>query len=262
MGARSLPRVEWGMVAATAPTLLVLLLVAAPPTAWGAPRLHGYPGRILLDGQPTEVRWTDGDSFKVESGPLKGFGTRLFGYNTLEAFGPVHRIAGLGPVALEQLATSSAALLAATTWSCRTEGKRDGYGRALISCPDAAAALVLAGHAMVYAVEARPDPALLALQRQAQAAGRGMWAGGVPPEIITSLHSAGEKDLKGKPPYDRLCDTRTGLTRLRQHRSSYRTCQEVCVGEGPLGSCMVYVPFERRYRDRPGCLLRPAAGAP
>jgi hypothetical protein len=81
-----------------------------------------------------------------------------------------------------------------------------------------------------------------------------MWAGGVPPVIITSLHSAGEKDLRGKAPYDRLVDSRTGLTRVRQHRSSYRTCQEVCVGEGVERSCLVYVPFERRYRDRPDCL--------
>ena len=78
----------------------------------------------------------------------------------------------------------------------------------------------------------------------------------MPPEIITSLHSAGEKDLKGKKaPYDRLVDTRTGVTRLRKHQSSYRTCEEVCIGEGPLASCMVYVPFERRYNDRPDCLL-------
>ena len=123
-------------------------------------RTTASAGRILLDGQPTEVRWTDGDSFKVESGPLKGFGTRLQGYNALEAFGPVHRIAGMGPEALEAIAVvDSAALLAGTAWRCTTVGKRDGYGRALVACPDAAAALVRAGHAMVYAVDVRPDPA-------------------------------------------------------------------------------------------------------
>lgn len=237
-----------------AAALLAALLLSTPAPSRAAAKRHGLPGRIVLDGQPTEVRWTDGDSFKIDSGPLKGFGTRLSGYNTLEAFGPVHRIAGMGPGPLAQVAAGSAALLAAGTWDCRTEGKRDGYGRALVACPDAAATLVRAGHAMVYAVEARPDPALLAVQREAQSAGRGMWAAGVPPEIITSLHSAGERDLQGKAPYDRLCDTRTGLTRIRQHRSTYRTCQEVCVGEGPLRSCMVYVPFERRYNNRPDCI--------
>jgi endonuclease YncB( thermonuclease family) len=234
--------------------LLAALLAALPPAAQAAGKRPGAPGHVVLDGQPTAVRWTDGDSFNVDSGPLKGFGARLQGYNTLEAYGPVHRIATLGPAPLEAIANGSAALLAGTAWTCTTEGKRDGYGRALVSCPEAAASVVRAGHAMVYAVDAHPDPALLAAQREAQAARRGIWAGGVPSEIITSLHSSGEQGLKGKPPYDRLVDTRTGLTRLRAHRSSYATCQEVCVGEGAARSCMVYVPFERRYRDRPSCL--------
>jgi len=239
------------------PILVTALLAMSPGPGLAAARGHGVAGHVLLDGQPTEVRWTDGDSFKVLSGPLQGFGTRLQGYNALETFGPAHRIGALGPDRLEAIATSSAALLAETTWRCITAGKRDGYGRALVSCPDAAAALVRAGHAMVFAVDARPDPALLALQREAQAARRGLWAGGVPPEIVTSLHSAGEKDLDGKRPYDRLVDTRTGLTRVRHHQDTYLTCQEVCVGDGPTLSCLVYVPFERRYRDRPACLGGP-----
>jgi micrococcal nuclease len=234
--------------------LLAALLALSPSAAQAGGTRAGAPGRVLLDGQPTEVRWTDGDSFHVDSGPLKGFGARLQGYNTLETYGPVHRIAGMAPEALEAIAASTAALLAGSTWRCTTEGKRDGYGRALVACPEAAAAVVRAGHAMVYAVDARPDPALLALQREAQAAGRGMWGGGVPPLIISSLHSGEERGLKGKPPYDRLVDTRTGETRLRHHRASYQACQEVCVGVGPERSCMVYVPFERRYRDRPSCL--------
>jgi micrococcal nuclease len=234
--------------------LLAMVCGLAPHRVLAEGKHHGVAGRILLDGQPTEVRWTDGDSFRVESGPLKGFNTRLQGYNALEAFGPVHRIAGMGPAALETIAGSTATLLAGSVWSCATEGKRDGYGRALVACPDAAAAVVRAGHAMVFAVDVRPDPALLALQREAQAARRGMWAAGVPPELITSLHSAGEKDLRGRSPYDRLVDTWTGVTRLRHHRSRYQTCQEVCIGEGVARSCMVYVPFERRYRDRPACL--------
>jgi endonuclease YncB( thermonuclease family) len=237
-----------------AAVLLIAVLGVAPLAALAGGKHHGVSGLVLLDGQPTEVRWTDGDSFGVESGPLKGFGARLQGYNTLEPYGPVHRIAGMEPVELERLANSSAALLAGSVWTCATEGKRDGYGRALVACPGAAAAVVRAGHAMVYAVDSRPDPALLALQREAQAAGRGMWARGVPPEIITSLHSAAERDSKGKEPYDRLVDTRTGITRQRRHRVHYRTCQEVCVGDGPARSCLVYVPFERRYRDRPDCL--------
>ena len=40
---------------------------------------------------------------------------------------------------------------------------------------------------------ARLYPALLAAPREAQAEGAGLWAGGVPPELPTSLHSAGEE---------------------------------------------------------------------
>ena len=209
---------------------------------------------MVLDGLPTEVRWTDGDSFQADSGPLRGFGVRLQGYNALESHGPVHRVAGMAPAALEVIATSTAALLAGSVWRCATVGKRDGYGRALVACPEAAALAVREGHAMVFAVGASPDGGLLGLQREAQAAGRGLWARGVPPLIITSLHSADEPGLKGKAPYDRLVDTRTGRTQARRHGSTYRTCQEVCIGDGPSLSCMVYVPFERRRRDRPACL--------
>jgi endonuclease YncB( thermonuclease family) len=234
--------------------ILAAALLLAAPSLPAARERSGWPGRILLDGQPTEIRWTDGDSFHVDSGPLKGFGTRLKGYNTLEAFGPVHRIGRLDPEALYTLALAAAPLLAATEWRCHSVGKPDGYGRALIDCPDAAAMLVRTGHAMVYGIDEPPDPSLLALQREAQAARAGIWAGGVPPEIFTSLHSAGEKGLKGKAPYDRLAETRTGRTRVRTHARTYATCEEVCVGEGEARSCMRYVPFERRYRDRPACL--------
>lgn len=170
--------------------LAAALLAATPSAALEIGARAGAPGRVLLDGQPTEVRWTDGDSFRVESGPLRGFITRLQGYNALETFGPVHRIAGMGPAPLAELASASAPLLAKTTWRCLAVGRRDGYGRPLVTCPDAAAALVRAGQAMVYAVDAPPDLALLALQREAQSAGRGMWARGVPPALVTSLHSA------------------------------------------------------------------------
>ncbi len=67
------------------------------------------------------------------------------------------------------------------------------------------------------------------------------------------LHSADEPDLAGGA-YDRIVDTRTGRAEPRRHDSLYRVCQEVCVGEGRGRACMTYVPFARRYRDRPACL--------
>lgn len=236
-------------------TLLVAVALGGPGSAEArARRAKGARGTILLDGRRTEVRWTDGDSFRVDSGPLRGFGTRLVGCNALESYGPVHRIGTLTPGALHAIARSSASLLARTAWRCDTTGRRDGYGRALVACPDAAAALIRAGHAMVYAVGGPADPALLAAQREVQAKGAGMWAGGVPPEILTSVHSAGEKGLGRRPPYVRLVDTRTGVSRVRVHGEAYRICEEVCVGAGSARSCLVYVPFERRYRKRAECL--------
>src|SRR5512137_325043 len=100
------------------PLLLATLLALALAPRPAAGKAHGAAGTVVLDGQVTEVRWTDGDSFKVLSGPLQGFGTRLQGYNTLETFGPVHRIGTLGPAELETIARSSAPLLAGTAWRC------------------------------------------------------------------------------------------------------------------------------------------------
>jgi micrococcal nuclease len=81
-----------------------------------------------------------------------------------------------------------------------------------------------------------------------------MWAGGAPPLVPTSLHSAGEPDLGPRGAYDRVVDTRTGAAVARPHRRRYATCEEVCLGAGAERACMVYVPFERRYRGRPRCL--------
>jgi endonuclease YncB( thermonuclease family) len=249
------PRGTRSPLAPLALLLAAAALLPAPAEAGARPRkVPGVRGALLLDGQRTEVRWIDGDTFKVDSGPLRGFSTRLDGYNTLEAYGPVHRVGEADPARLWALALAAAPLLARTEWRCRTMGRRDGYGRALVACPDAAAALVRAGHAMVFAMDGPADAALLAAQREAQAARAGLWAGGVPPELISSLHSAGEKGLGAKGPYDRVVDTRTGVARPRPHRRTYATCEEVCLGEGAHRSCMVYVPFERRYKDRPACL--------
>lgn len=252
----------WTRPARPAARLATLALAAgvalahpAPAAARGKGRAApGVPSTVLLDDQPTRVRWTDGDSFQVDSGPLRGFSARLTGYNTLEAYGPVHRIGTASPQALWAVALAAAPLLAAREWRCVTTGRRDGYGRALVSCPEAAEALVRTGHAMAFALEGPAEPTLLAAQREAQAARAGLWAGGVPPEIVTSLHAAGERGLGRKGPYDRVVDTRTGVAAARPHRRAYAACQEVCVGAGPVRSCMIYVPFERRYRDRPACL--------
>jgi hypothetical protein len=81
-----------------------------------------------------------------------------------------------------------------------------------------------------------------------------MWAGGVPPRVPTSLHSADEPGLGSRGAYDRIADTRTGVAAVAAHARTYATCEERCVGDGPERACMTYVPFARRYRHRPACL--------
>ncbi len=237
--------------------VLAAVLLLSPATASARRgRAKGRPTRanILLGGGWAEVRWTDGDTFRVLTGRLAGRTARLAGVNALESFGPVHRWGGLPGAFYLALAKQSAAVAAAASIRCETEGRPDAYGRLLVTCPEVAESLVRAGHAMVFAVDAPPDRRLVALQRDAQRLGIGMWTGGAPPLVPTSLHSADEPDLGPGGAYDRVADTRTGETVARPHRSVYRSCQEVCVGDGDGRACMTYVPFARRYRDRPACL--------
>jgi endonuclease YncB( thermonuclease family) len=198
------------------------------------------------------VRWTDGDSFRIEGGRREGRRARLAGVNALETFGPVHRFAGASPGELLSVARGSARIAASIERGCAASGREDRYGRLLVDCPDAAMDLVRRGHAMVFAVEGPAHPGLLAAQREAQARGEGMWAWGVPRVIVTSVHPAGEDGGGGG--YDRLVDAATGETTVRRHDRRYEVCEEVCApGDGPP-SCLRHVPFERRYRDRPECL--------
>ncbi len=238
-----------------------LILFAAPSTASASRRSRALghaaaAGAILIDSEQIPVRWTDGDSFRILGGRWRGRSTRLEGYNTLEAFGPVHRWGSWTREELFAIAAASAQLAASESWACRTDGRPDRYGRLLVDCPDAARALLRVGHAMVQALGAPADPRLLEIQRTAQREGAGMWAKGVPAAIVTSVHSAGEAELGSDGAYDRIADTRTGETRTLAHARRYRTCEEVCHGEGEDRSCMVYVPYARRYRDRSACLRR------
>jgi endonuclease YncB( thermonuclease family) len=237
-----------------------VLVLAANGGAGGAPRRHDARGEVVLNGVRTAVHWTDGDSFKVQAGPFTGKGTRLVGYNALEAFGPVHSWGEWTPEELFALASDSARVAASEAWVCATEGQEDGYHRLLVRCPELALAMAAQGHGMAYSVEGdTPDPAVLAAQREAMAARRGMWRKGVVAGVVTSVHSLGEAGEEGAGrAYNRVADTRTGLAHRRAHQRTYATCERVCEETEGQRSCMVYVPFERRYRHRPGCLLAPA----
>jgi endonuclease YncB( thermonuclease family) len=239
--------------------LLALLSLAVPATAHarrrrGAGGARKARGALVLDGQEVRVRWIDGDTFAVEDGPLARVHARVVGVNALETFGPVHAWGGWAPGELLELARATSGAAARGRWGCAAAG-RDRYGRMLATCPELALALVRAGLAMVFAVDAAPDPALLAAQQDAQRGGAGMWAKGVPPVIVASAHSADEPGLGRQGAYDRLVDTRTGVASARPHHRTYAACEPVCVGEGSGRSCFVYVPYPRRFRDRPACLL-------
>jgi len=249
----------WRMVVRAAALQLAafaLALSCAAPTSAKAPRRTARETRgfVVLAGERVPVRWTDGDSFRIHGGRFAGRAARLTGVNALETFGPVHRIGEMAPRALHAIAKETAAIAAGGEWRCESDGTTDGYRRLLVACPDAAEALVLAGHAMVFAVDGPADPRLVAAQRRAQAARAGIWGRGAPPLVPTSLHSADEQDLGQRGAYDRIADTRTGAAEARPHTRLYAPCEEVCVGEGAGRACMTYVPFERRYRDRPSCL--------
>jgi endonuclease YncB( thermonuclease family) len=245
-------RGTFGLVPSLAAAVVSLALAAGPDRPGRPPRAVHPTSELLLDGVRTRVRWTDGDTFRVLEGPHRGRSTRLAGVNALETHGPVHRWGAWAPPELWAIALESAAIAASAASEC-TVGRPDRYGRLLVDCPQAAAELVRRGHAMVFAVEGAADPALLALQQAAQAAGAGMWAKGVPRALVTSVHSTAEPGLS-RGAYDRVVDTRTGLARAHPHHRAYPVCEWVCAGTPEDGSCMLYVPFERRYRHRPPCL--------
>lgn len=214
---------------------------------------HGAGGFIVLNGERTSVYWSDGDSFTFKSGQYAGQGTRMVGYNTLEAYGPVHRWGGWSREELFDIAKQGARLAASRAWECTTDGDEDSYHRVLVDCPKLAREMAMQGQGLAYAVNGVPPILVLDAMHQAQRARRGMWAKGVPKGVITSLHSMAENDGRYEKSANRVVDTRTGEAPLRKHTDVYETCQEVCLGAE--GSCMVYVPFEQRYKDQPPCLV-------
>lgn len=207
------------------------------------------PNTVLLNGVRIPVSWSDGDTFQMKGGEYQGKGARLSGFNTLEDYGPVHRWGSWTPLELYAIARAPESFLSSRSWTCTSPGKTDKYNRLLVDCPGVAEALIGEGLAMVFAVEGAPDAKLVALQQAAQRDGKGMWKKGVPPVVVSSLHSAAE----GRA-YNRSVDTATGSSSARNHEETYETCQEVCEGPPAQQSCMRYVPYELRYKNKPDCL--------
>jgi len=208
------------------------------------------PGQVTLDGQLFDVDWSDGDSFSWKvPGEKKKRGSRLMGFNTLEDYGPVHRWGSWTAEELYDIAKEAGRFAASRGWNCRKTGRSGGYGREGIRCPDLPREMIKRGLAHAYSMDGPSDPALLDLQKKAQAEGQGMWKNGIPEAIVTSLHSLDEKSGK-KSTYDRVVDVATGHATPVTHTETYKPCQGVC----RRGSCMQYIPYPQRYgKDRLRC---------
>jgi len=213
---------------------------------------------IVLDNVQERVNFNDGDSFRILDGPRKGQKARLVGYNTLEAYGPVHFWGSANGWDLYHVNEKDIGLAKSEEWECTSLGKADGYGRILVLCPELRRRMVEEGFAHVYAYgDEEPDPDLVALMLKAQSERRGMWRWGIPEAIVTSVHSIDEKDpddplaADRKESYNRLADTHTGKTFSVKHTKVFKPCDVFCHS----GSCMVYVPFNARFGDdRPACV--------
>lgn len=209
--------------------------------------------QIHLNGTLTTVYFNDGDTFKALDGEFEKSSVRIVGINTLETYGPVHQWANNDPVYLYEVSHLATEVAREGGWHCQTEAGKDTYGRLLATCNDLATALLKAGYAHAYSIDAKPAKrSYQVAQRSAQNKQLGMWQYGVPEYIITSLHSIDEGE--SKTAYNRLISTVDGHTEKWSHRESYGICQSVCVEDGL--SCMIYVPFGQRYGSaRPECLL-------
>lgn len=209
----------------------------------------GHGGtEITLDGQTTNVRFNDGDTFKIRSGIYKGKRARIDGYNALET-PPIHEWLRSSIAYLHFIAARATEEAQNGNWNCVLQNGEDTYGRLLVTCDDLALALLSEGLAHAYSIDKNPAREdYLAAQRMAQQEARGMWANGIPRKIITSLHS---KDEGAAHTYNRLISTEDGSSTMIEHHRSYATCEKVCAEQ----SCMVYVPYQERYgSNRPHCL--------
>jgi micrococcal nuclease len=235
-------------------SVAVLLMVAAAPAGARDKRDKAQKQAIWLDGANERVNWNDGDSFRIIGGIRDGQKARLVGYNTLESYGPVHFWGDGNGWDLYRTHKAAQELAKSEQWECDSQGSADGYGRILVICPKLRERLIAEGLAHVYAYgKEEADPALLALQMDAQNRRVGMWRYGIPRGIVTSVHSIderGDEDEPSKEPrkksYNRVADTRTGKTWAVEHEKIFKPCDVFC----HAGSCMLYIPFDVRYGDR------------
>jgi endonuclease YncB( thermonuclease family) len=184
--------------------------------------------KVILNGKAVPVHFNDGDSFRVLAGEFKDARARLAGFNTLESYGPVHQWGGWHAKELYVLAKMGTNNGRDGVWECETDGNTDTYGRVLVWCPKLAEDQIRKGFAHAMSIDDNPArPELVAAQQDAIAAGRGIWAHGVPDFILTSLHSK-EEDVDGKGTYNRLVSSADGHSVKWRHSNRYAECERVC----------------------------------
>ena len=205
--------------------------------------------RVSINGSLVEVRWSDGDSFKILSGRLRGDKARLMGYNTLESYGPVHKWGDWNEWGLYRVAKDAKKIAEAEVWECTAEDHRDRYKRLLVRCPKLIVAMITSGYGHLFEIGRAPKPHLIPLQQDAIKARRGMWEKGAPDSVLTSVHSLDEGSEEIT--YNRYMNPKTGRAEKFLHKNLYKMCEWVC----HQGACLLYVPFKKRYGDhRPDCL--------
>ena len=118
-------------------------------TAWGAPSGRG---RVQIDDTYHEVTWSDGDSFRITSGRMRGQRVRLLGYNTLESYGPVHKWGDWNEWQLYRLAKDAKKIATRETWECRSLDIKDRYSRLLVRCPKLIEAMLISGTGHIFEI--------------------------------------------------------------------------------------------------------------
>jgi len=106
-------------------------------------------------------------------------------------------------------------------WNCRVDdAQKDGYGRILAVCLDLGIDHLKKGYAHAYSIDKPADWRLIQAQREAIVKRRGMWAKGVPPQVLTSLHSADERPFNKKN-YNRLISPLDGWSESTRSARSW-----------------------------------------
>jgi endonuclease YncB( thermonuclease family) len=212
-------------------TRLGLFTLATAAAAWlgtAAPAEAQPVSMVLLNNRATPVFYNDGDTFRPLAGPMRQRSARLGGFNTLESYGRAHQWGGWTFKELYVIAKLGTLNARRGTWSCTADPTNlDGYGRILADCHDLATDQILTGLAHAMSIKGPAKRAYIEIQRKAIVARRGMWAKGVPPMIMTSLHSANER-YDNTNNYNRLVSALDGSSLKWYHQNVFDECETVC----------------------------------